>query len=301
MSTELDAVYEELMRLKGDGLDRVFIDDATLALLKPMERPAPSPAKITDELKNLIDRRPETDTPRQAAPQAATPIAATGKPIPAAPTIELPEGSAEQRIKWLQEQVLNCTTCKNHLSQFGKIVFGCGNPSADIFFCGEAPGADEERTGEPFVGQAGQLLNKIIQAMGIQREEVYLTNILKWRPEHDKPYGNRPPTEEEMNFCLPYLKAQVEVVQPKVIIALGKTAISGLMKLPPRDIHIKQTRGNWEHFCNIPMMPTYHPSYLLHNNTLGTKREVWEDMLQVMEKVGLQISDKQRSFFLPKA
>lgn len=136
--------------------------------------------------------------------------------------------------------------------------------------------------------------------MGLARDQVYITNILNWRPRHDKPYGNRPPTSEEMRFCLPYLKAQISVVQPKVIVALGNTAVSGLLG-PDPGRKMGKIRGTWQAFEDIPMMITFHPSYLLRNGTLKTKRMVWEDMLQVMEKCGLPITTRQRNFFLPKS
>ena len=119
--------------------------------------------------------------------------------------------------------MLACEVCKEHLIDDGKIVFGNGSPQADVLFCGEAPNADEAQAGEASAGKSGQLLTKIISAMGLSSENVFITNIVKWRPEHDKPYGNRPPTLEEMRFCLPYLKAQIKIIQPKVIVALGNT------------------------------------------------------------------------------
>ncbi|MGB0744833.1 MAG: uracil-DNA glycosylase, partial [Opitutales bacterium] len=147
------------------------------------------------------------------------------------------------------------------------------------------------------------LLTKIICAMGLKREDVYIANILKWRPEHNKPYGNRPPTIEEMNFCLPYVKAQIDIVQPKVIVALGNTAVTGLLG-PDPNRRMGSVRGSWQEFEGTPLIITFHPSYLLRAeseaNPNAKKRLVWVDMLQVMEKVELPISDKQRGFFLPK-
>jgi DNA polymerase len=221
-------------------------------------------------------------------------------PIPdIPPTIHLPEGDAETQLAALREQVFACPVCNEHLSENGKIVFGSGSANADILFCGEAPGVDEELAGKPFVGKAGQLLTKIITAMGLNPDAVYIANILKWRPEHDKPYGNRPPTVEEMRYCLPYLKAQIGIIRPEVIIALGNTAVSGLLG-PDPNRKMSAIRGTWASFLDIPVMITFHPSYLLRNGTLKTKRLVWEDMLQVMEKCHLDISEKQRGFFLPK-
>ena len=301
MTTELSAIYEELVRLKAEGEERIYMEDKTLELLKPTPAPQPASAQLSQELQGLIENKPSSAEKTVRQDPVAKKSNAFGKPLPTeAPTVELPDGDTETRMAWLRDKVENCPTCNEHLSSFGKIVFGVGNPNADIFFCGEAPGADEERAGEPFVGPAGKLLTKIIQAMGLQRSDVYIGNILKWRPEHDKPYGNRPPTIEEMNFCLPYLRAQISIVQPKVIVALGNTAVTGLLG-PDPNRKLSQIRGQWHTFGDTPLMITFHPSYLLRNGTMGTKRKVWEDMLKVMEKTEMAISEKQQGFFLSKS
>ncbi|MDR2371539.1 MAG: uracil-DNA glycosylase [Puniceicoccales bacterium] len=199
----------------------------------------------------------------------------------------------------LRERVLGNEDLKKHVRPGKNLVFGVGDLDAEIFFCGEAPGADEEIQGIPFVGRAGQLLTKIITAMDLSREKVYIGNIMNWRPEMDSETGNRPPTQEEMQFCLPYLIEQVEIVQPKVIVALGATAVSGLLGAD-KSRRMSAVRGRWHEFCGIPLMITFHPSYLLRNGTNTMKRVVWEDMLQVMERVGLPISVKQRQYFLEK-
>jgi uracil-DNA glycosylase len=136
----------------------------------------------------------------------------------------------------------------------------------------------------------------MIEAMGFARKDVYIGNIMNWRPEMDSLVGNRPPTYEEMVKCLPYLKAQVAVVRPKVIVALGATATTGLLG-PDPDRKMGSTRGHFFDFDGTPIMVTYHPSYLLRNATISARRVVWEDILKVMERVGLPISEKQRKFF----
>jgi DNA polymerase len=197
----------------------------------------------------------------------------------------------------LRKRVFNNEDLKKHVRPGKNLVFGVGNLDAKIFFCGEAPGADEETQGIPFVGRAGQLLTKIIEAMGLSRDEVYISNIMNWRPEMDGEIGNRPPTQEEMQFCLPYLVEQVEIVKPNVIAALGATAVSGLLGYD-KSRKMSIVRGKWHEFYGIPLMITFHPSYLLRNGTNSMKRVVWEDMLKVMERVGLTISEKQRQYFL---
>ena len=196
----------------------------------------------------------------------------------------------------LRDRVLECKKCGHLVAARKNVVFGVGSFEAELMFVGEAPGADEDEQGEPFVGKAGQLLTKIIQTMGLSRDSVYIANILKCRPDTPgQAAGNRKPTPEEMQTCIPFLHAQIDLIQPKVIVALGATAVEGLLG---KTIGITRLRGNWRTYRGIPLMPMYHPAYLLRNQALSEKRRVWEDMLQVMEKLGLPISDRQRNYFL---
>jgi len=207
-------------------------------------------------------------------------------------------GAARQSFEELRAKVLVCTKCPHLVAFRHSVVFGVGNQNAELMFVGEAPGADEDRQGEPFVGRAGELLTKIIQTMGYQRSEVYIANVLKCRP--DIPAGtpgNRQPTPTEMATCLPYLQEQIELIQPKLMVALGGTAMRGLFG---KDEPMKLLRGRWHLFGSIPVMATFHPSYLLRNQALSLKRQVWEDMLQVLERLGQPISERQRNYFLPK-
>ena len=198
-------------------------------------------------------------------------------------------------ITALRQQVLACVKCAHLAKSRKNVVFGVGNVDAELMFVGEAPGADEDTQGEPFVGAAGQLLTKIIQAMGLTRQSVYIANILKCRPDTPgQAYGNRKPTPDEMRTCIPHLEAQIDLINPKVMVALGGTATEGLLGLGG----IMKLRGNWQTYRGIPVMPTYHPSYLLRNQAPPEKRRVWEDMMQVMEKLGMPISEKQRGYFL---
>jgi DNA polymerase len=202
----------------------------------------------------------------------------------------------EALLDSLREEVAGCLKCPHLASSRTQTVFGVGNPDAELMFIGEAPGADEDRQGEPFVGRAGQLLTKIIETMGLARDEVYIANILKCRP--DMPggsSGNRPPTSEEMATCLPYLQRQVEVVEPRVLVALGATAVAGLLR---ESGPMRALRGRWHSYRDTPLMITYHPSYLLRNQAPSEKRKVWEDMLQVLERLGRPITEKQRRYFL---
>ena len=200
------------------------------------------------------------------------------------------------KLAAVNERVCACTKCPNLASSRTQTVFGVGNPDADLMFVGEAPGADEDAQGEPFVGKAGQLLTRIIKAMGFAREEVYIANILKCRPDTPgSAYGNRPPTPREMQTCRPYLMEQIDIIQPRVIVALGAVAVEGLLgtRAPMREL-----RGRWNSFNGTPLMVTYHPAYLLRNQSPSEKRKVWEDMMQVLERLEKPISEKQRNYFL---
>jgi DNA polymerase len=196
----------------------------------------------------------------------------------------------------LRDRAMVCQKCPHLASSRRNVVFGVGDINSPLMFVGEAPGADEDAKGEPFVGKAGQLLTRMINTMGFTRETVYIANILKCRPDTPgESFGNRKPTPEEMKTCLPYLLAQVDLIQPKVIVALGATAVEGLFG---KTSGITRLRGQFRTFRNIPVMLTYHPAFLLRNQSNSEKRKVWEDLLQVMEKLGLAISEKQRGYFL---
>jgi uracil-DNA glycosylase family 4 len=196
----------------------------------------------------------------------------------------------------LRERVSVCQKCPHLARSRTQTVFGIGNPDAALMFIGEAPGADEDARGEPFVGRAGQLLTKIIETMGFKRADVYIANVLKCRP--DMPAGisgNRPPNPEEMQTCLPYLAQQIEIIQPNVLVALGATAVEGLLGTRGT---MRDLRGRWHSYSQTPLMITYHPSYLLRNQAVTEKRKVWEDMLKVLERLERPISEKQRNYFL---
>ena len=207
------------------------------------------------------------------------------------------QGTADKAalLAAIQARVAVCVKCPHLARTRTQTVFGVGNPEAELMFIGEAPGADEDRRGEPFVGRAGQLLTKIIETMGFKRGDVYIGNVLKCRP--DMPpgsSGNRPPTPDEMQTCLPYLTEQIEIIQPKVLVALGATAVEGL--LGTRGV-MRELRGKWHSHQDTPLMITYHPAYLLRNQAPSEKRKVWEDMLQVLERLDRPITEKQRNYF----
>ena len=176
--------------------------------------------------------------------------------------------SAADALVAVRTDIGDCTRCKLHAQGRRQIVFGVGHPEADLMFVGEAPGADEDIQGIPFVGRAGQLLTKIIEAIGLRRDEVYIANVIKCRPP-----GNRNPEQDEVDTCEPFLFRQVDVIKPKVIVALGTFAARALLRtLDP----ISRLRGRVYEYRGAKLVPTFHPAYLLRNP--ASKREVWEDM-----------------------
>jgi DNA polymerase len=174
----------------------------------------------------------------------------------------------------IREELGDCQRCKLAGGRT-QIVFGVGHPEADLVFVGEGPGADEDRQGEPFVGAAGQLLTRMIVAMGFDREDVYICNIVKCRPP-----GNRVPEPDEVEACEPFLQRQIAAIRPRMIVALGKTAATVLLKTKSP---INAYRGRFHSYQGVPVMPTYHPAYLLR--TPSAKRDVWEDLQKVMAEL----------------
>lgn len=241
-----------------------------------------------------------TTAPRQAAPRLAEPPR-TLRPAPATPAPTRPahpvsamkidlaqtlggeELNMEQRIeelKKLNEQSVRpcrkCVLCEQRTNT----VFGEGSPTAKLFFIGEGPGETEDQTGRPFVGRAGQLLAKMIEAMGLSREKVYIANVVKCRPPN-----NRTPAPEEVQTCTPYLVRQLEIIRPTVIVTLGLPATQYMLQTTAS---MGSMRGKWQNWRGIKLMPTYHPSYVLRSYTPTVRGAVWSDLQMVMEELGLQ-------------
>ncbi len=185
-------------------------------------------------------------------------------------------------LKMIREDIGDCTRCKLHQQGRKQIVFGAGNPKAELMFVGEAPGADEDQQGEPFVGRAGQLLNNMIKAMGIAREQVYIANVVKCRPP-----SNRTPERDECDTCSPFLMRQIAVVKPKVIVALGAIAAKNLLAV---ESSLASLRGKWHEYRGCKLAVTYHPAYLLRDPR--QKAEAWKDLQMVMKELGLVAPQK---------
>ena len=202
--------------------------------------------------------------------QNLAPERRTAEPDRSQPTVKLP------LLEAVRSEIGECTRCKLHKGRTN-IVFGVGNPEARLMFVGEAPGEDEDLQGYPFVGKAGQLLTKMIEAMGLRRDDVYICNTVKCRPPN-----NRNPEPDELLACEPFLKGQLGAVQPEVIVTLGKFAAQALLR---EQTPITRLRGQWREYEGIPVMPTFHPAYLLRSP--AEKGRVWEDLKQVMKRLDL--------------
>jgi uracil-DNA glycosylase len=330
----LDAAIGHLEGLRAEGVDFIPVKRETLAFLsKPVpvvsstiqgkgtaptrqgdgSVPVPRPTSSTrPEFHAEKNESPAPVRPRETAARIAVPPSAaarwnravgTGPEVPAPVVVpaapHLDPSEREAAMDSLRARTLACVKCPNLASSRKSVVFGVGDIQSPLLFIGEAPGADEDLQGEPFVGKAGELLTKIIVAMGLNRDRVYIANILKCRPDTPgQSTGNRKPAAAEMATCIPWLHEQVSIIQPKAIVALGATAMEGLTGKSP--VPITRVRGSWTLYRGIPLMPTYHPAYLLRNQALSEKRKVWEDMLAVMERLEMPISERQRGYFLPK-
>lgn len=220
-----------------------------------------------------ISRSPAWHRSRPPAPAADADPRPNADPAPV-----VVARSASEALTAIREDLGDCTRCKLHRLGRRQIVFGVGNPDAEVMFVGEAPGADEDLQGEPFVGRAGQLLTKMIEAMGFRRGDVYIANVLKCRPPQ-----NRNPEPDEIARCQPFLERQIASVQPKVIIALGAFAARTLLET---DAPISRLRGRVHEYRGAPLIPTFHPSFLLRSP--GYKREAWEDLKQALALLGRQ-------------
>jgi len=196
-----------------------------------------------------------------------------------APKPEAGVSDPAQALQIIREDLGACTRCRLHKQGRKQIVFGVGNPQTDLMFVGEAPGADEDEQGEPFVGRAGQLLNNMIKAMGLRREDVYIANIIKCRPP-----ANRVPERDECETCSPFLLRQIAAIRPRVIVALGAVAAKTLLAL---NAPMAELRGRWYDFRGIKLAVTYHPAFLLRDPR--QKKEAWKDLQKVMKELGLTV------------
>lgn len=290
--------YLEQRQLAGQT--HVALRPGTLERLRGFRQPASTraaPLQRPAEPETRLEKAPSTSKALFEMP-AAPARSPSLKQVAA--MIEVPGSTKAEKLAALAALAEQSPQARALGTLRETMVFAVGNPEAEIMLIGEAPGYEEERQREPFVGPAGQKLTGILKAMGLERSDVYISNICKFRPAMEGSQGtsNRAPNDAEMASCLPYVLTEIQIIQPKVIVALGGVACKGL----GIGEGVMRLRGRFYEVQGIPTMVTYHPSYILREEKLAgaglrAKRECWEDMLKVMEKAGLPISDKQRGYF----
>ena len=230
------------------------------------------PAKLQPAELQPAELQPATELAAVTAPEAMPAKEKPSQPAEPLPIIQ----DKPAALKAIRADIGDCIRCRLHQGRTN-LVFGVGNPDAELMFVGEGPGADEDAQGEPFVGRAGQLLNNMISAMGLKREDVYIANVVKCRPP-----GNRTPEKDECDVCSPFLLRQIEVIKPKVIVALGAVAAKNLLAV---NDSMANLRGRWYDFRGSRLAVTYHPAYLLRDPR--QKKETWKDLQMVMKYLGL--------------
>lgn len=285
MDRPVDAVIGFLEAELARGTTHVFLDQEARDGLRELGR-------RVREGQAAGSVRPAVAVKADFQPPAASPVVAES-------SVRIEGESKEERLASLRRQAENWSPARSLGTLRETMVFATGNPDARIMLVGEAPGHEEERRLEPFVGPAGRKLDDILRAMGFTRQEVYISNIVKFRPATlRQTTNNRKPDSAEIASCLPFVRAEVGIVRPACVIALGATAAEGLLG---KAMPVAAMRGAWHEFEGVPVRVTYHPSYLLRSDSdLSAKRALWEDMLAVMDRLEMPVSDKQRSFFLPK-
>jgi uracil-DNA glycosylase family 4 len=239
------------------------------------EAPLATTHEIQPEQRDLM-------TPRAKAAVAVPVVTEEDLFEVANPKPESGAADPAQALRLIRDDLGDCTRCRLHKQGRKQIVFGVGNPKTELMFIGEAPGADEDQQGEPFVGRAGQLLNNMIKAMGLRREDIYIANIIKCRPP-----GNRTPERDECETCSPFLMRQIAAIKPKAIVALGAVAAKTLLAI---NAPMSEFRGRWFDFRGTKLAVTYHPAFLLRDPR--QKKETWKDLQMVMKELGMAIPAK---------
>lgn len=273
MPTLKQLAVESLTHMVEGGVQRMAVDDEARAILRDWMLAAKRGAAAPPQ--------PESVAPGMVVAPAAS---------------SAPEMGVEEKLAFLRQKAAQWKPALRLGTLRETMVFAVGNPHARLMLVGEAPGYEEERQGEPFVGPAGQLLTRILGAMGLQRSNVYISNVCKFRPSMGENQGtsNRPPSPEELAACQPLIMAEIRAIQPACLVCLGGSAAKGLLGVQQG---VNALRGQWWECQGVPVRVTYHPSYLLRNEALSARRALWEDMLAVMEKLGMPVSEKQRHYF----
>ncbi len=244
----------------------------TRQLMTAYEEMGLEPPMLPKNALDFLDKKMGTPAHPFAPPKAK------GRP-PRETPVDKPTDTRFQSLETLRTHIGDCRRCGLHKDRHN-LVFGEGDPNAKLVFVGEGPGFDEDREGRPFVGKSGKLLTRIIEnGMGLTRDAVYICNVVKCRPP-----GNRDPNPDEIKICLPFLKSQLDIIKPRVICCLGRVACQALFGI---NFKITSERGKWQTYEGIPLMPTFHPAYLLRN--ASAKRPVWDDIKKIMQKLDLEV------------
>jgi uracil-DNA glycosylase len=239
--------------------------------------------------------RPAKPIP-EAEPRVRKPSPSEVDPVPEPPVLNLPAGGRAERWDALRTQLEACPEARRRRPPSAPAFVGYGSSEPDLLLVGEHPDEHEEATGDPFSGPSGELLAKALRAMGLALDRVHVAHVVRWRPLLPSRLGSRPPSSREIAYCLPHLRAQVEILAPKVVVAMGGVSLNALLG-SGSPLRITQERGVWREALGVPLLPTYLPAYLLRNPSPKVKREFWEDLLSVMERLGLPISERQRGFY----
>ncbi len=311
MPTLRDIVLGFLRNLQERGVSRVSIEDDCRPILREWmlaarrgRTAAPAPTAPPPTPQQVPASTPAANDASELRRALNTPVPSNPPPSSAPAQDDIPffrPGGNSPAECW--QNLRRMLPTWQPLRELGSLrttaVFGAGNTAADIMFVGDAPNYQDEVSGTPFSGEAGGKLDGMLKAMGLTRQEVYITHLVKFRPAIPRQTtNNRPPNEKEIAFSSSVVEVEARLVQPKVIVALGVIAARGLLKQGDLPLAAyQQMNGN---FCDIPVVVTHHPSYLLRTGNLAERRRLWEEMLRVMQMAGLPISDKQRGYFLPK-
>lgn len=305
----IEILLAELRRLRAEGVESVPMGPESESRLRELLAGARGPAGSSPSSAPVAARpSPVQPAPARhgAEPARSSPDPAVAKPrapapeadpLPDPPVVELPAGgSRSERWAALRERLEACPEARRRRRQGAAAFAGHGTAEPDLLVVAEHPDEHEELTGDPFAGPSGEILGKALRAMGLGMDRVHLTYVVRWRPVLPSRLGTRPATAREVAYCLPYLRAQVAALAPKAVVALGKGPLNALAAAP-EPLLITRERGVWREAMGVALLPTFQPSYLLHNPSNKAKREFWEDLLSVMERLGLPISERQRGFY----
>lgn len=290
-----------LRSLLNRGVDQIPVTDEARVILRKWfiearQKKSPAPATATSTEASELESNLRT---LKELRYIKTEVEQTPPLVPSNVSFTLDGQTRSEKLRSLRDLVKNWPPIRELNSLRDKLVFAGGGLRSGIVFITEAPGIYEEKQEKPLVGPAGEKLDAMLKAMGLSRNDVYITNLIKYRPAlPNQLSNNRPPTPQEVSVFLPILREELQIIQPKIIVALGANVARHLLQ--SGDTPLSALRGQFHTVFNTPVRVTYHPSYLLRTDDVREKRKIWEDMLAVMEKAGLPISSKQRSYFIPK-